>query len=198
MISNEGDILSEGVFLVSIQTYVVVRNLKNIHHLSNQKLLFSLWQFQQQLIVVKIDPKKCTLYVYELFSAAAGPLKLCTKAREQIESKIKDVTRDSKKDYKFQVFELKVTMRLALVGRRCCSSRWCTCCSGRRCRRRCSATCSLLPAGFTRGLMEVSIHRLCNGPRQAIFQAIMPGLSMQLLPPSSPSRLRELCATVRS
>ena len=105
-------------------------------------------------------------------------LKLRTKAREQIESKKKDVTRDSKKDYKFQVFELKVTMRLALVGRRCCSSRWCTCCSGRRCRRRCSATCSLLPAGFTRGLMEVSIHRLCNGPRQAIFQAIMPGLSM--------------------
>jgi hypothetical protein len=93
-------------------------------------------------------------------STAAGALKLCTKAREQIESKIKDVTRDSEKDYKFQVFELKVTMRLALVGRRCCCSRWCTCCrccSGRRCRRRCSATCSLLPAGFTRGLMEVSI-----------------------------------------
>lgn len=33
--------------------------------------------------------------------------------REQIESKIKDVTGDSEKDYKFQVFELKVTMRLA-------------------------------------------------------------------------------------
>ena len=46
-------------------------------------------------------------------STAAGALKLCTKVREQIESKIKDVTGDSEKDYKFQVFELKVTMRLA-------------------------------------------------------------------------------------
>ena len=46
-------------------------------------------------------------------SSAAGALKLCTKVREQIEGKIKDVTGDSEKDYKFQVFELKVTMRLA-------------------------------------------------------------------------------------